>query len=264
MARLPDNKFSLLIDGKSYGPYKRVLSPLSAMTRSTDKRWAAVAIADDRVDIFVTGKLHASTEPFDPLTPIHARDSHWHLLGQRDGGLNIVEDGKFSPIGPIKRSLGEFHSDNGAKVALRVMDESDQHWVVFSHKTYGPYPEMARTVMFSSDGSQWAFPVPTKDQVRVVSSSGESPAYSQIRDLAVTAQGAAFVGVDAGGQWWLHVGENRHGPFAGCGLTESEGRLTAIMISDGSYKVRATVIFPPLLTRTDNASSAGLFCHHHR
>ena len=65
---------------------------------------------------------------------------------------------------------------------------------------------MDHDVKFSFDGSQWAFPAPTSDQFKVVSSAGESPAYIQIRDLVVTAQGAAFVGVDANGQWWLHVG----------------------------------------------------------
>lgn len=239
VGRLPDRKLSLLINGKAYGPYKSVATPVSMLARSKDKRWAAYANREDRVDIISTGKLLMSTAPFEPLGVIHAGESHWHVQGRRGSERFLIEDGKFSPLGPIKRIFGEFHSENRAKAAIRATDEHDQHVMIFSHKTYGPYAKMAGDARFSFDGSQWAFSVPVNDQYKVISSQGESPLYNEIRDATVSTQGPAFVGIDASGHWWLHVGSQRLGPFAGCGLTAAEGRLSAITISGGAVRVRS-------------------------
>ena len=88
---LPDKKMTLLIDGKSYGPYTRVVYPLPPSSRSTEKRWAAYAVADDRVDIFVTGKLHASVKPFEPIGRVHAGNAHWHMLGRATAYCRLLK-----------------------------------------------------------------------------------------------------------------------------------------------------------------------------
>lgn len=239
VGRLPDKKLAFLINGKPYGPYTSVATPGSMLARSTDNRWAARATRDDRVDVFSTGKLLMSTPPFVPLGIVHASESHWHMQGRRNGERILVEDGKFFPLGPIKRTLGEFHSENCATAAIRAVDENNQHLVIFSHKTYGPFTEMAGDVRFSFDGTQWAFLAPAKNQFQVVSSQGESPLYDSIRDLTLTKQGATFVGIDSSGQWWLQLGDQRLGPFTGCGFTSSEGRLSAVTISGGEVRVHS-------------------------
>lgn len=235
-----DDKISLLIDGQSFGPYRETLVPASPADRTGERDWIGLGFrADGPVDVFLTGQLARTTAPFDLAGVPYSRGCRWSVLGKLGEQLAIIENGTFSaPLGPFKRVIGQARPENQSRLALTAMDANDQFLVVFRDASFGPFPIRPSAVIFSSDGNHWSFQVSDgAGKSRAIGSQGESPLYDEITDWTVTERGALFAGKQ-GSDWWLHIGTERHGPFAAAGLAVSGGTVTAVIVCDGRAEVK--------------------------
>jgi hypothetical protein len=242
-----DGQSYLLVDGHPFGPYDHVATGNRPRDRTEDHDWIALGFRPDGpVDVFLTGHLAMTTPPFqyeDQFRELPScRGSHWNVVGRQGDQIVLVEDGQLSPpLGPFKRLLKD-QSEDRSRLAVRVADTNNQWFVLFRDASFGPYPSVSpgrpTSVQFAPDGSHWSFGLFTPGARRVMSDRGELPGYDGVVDWTVTSRGTVYVGRQ-GTCWWLHVGDDRFGPFEAAGVVASGDEVTAVVVSYGRVQVRA-------------------------